>query len=137
MQIHKTCLRLLVMGGVSILSSLSISMLVAGAAESGQEKRADALPATQPESQDPAPSPPPQVQADIALLNSLSVTGWEGMSTRGYYPAAGRLFTDDAKTAEEVNGKPAWLLLEFGCTDAATRQFHRGHRYCTISLIRF
>ena len=74
---------------------------------------------------------------DLALVSSLSVPGWEGLQALKLSLSKNSLVAPDAKAVEEVQGKPASILVEYGCTEVVSRRFRRGEHYCQASLFRF
>ncbi len=80
---------------------------------------------------------PAQLKNDMSLLNSLSVNGWEAASAAGFNPEKDRLIAEDGKAIQEIGGKPVSIVLEYGCLNAASREFRRGQRRCTITLLFF
>lgn len=80
---------------------------------------------------------PQDLKNDLTLISSLEVPGWEGLPPLGLALMKNALLGPDGKAVEEAGGKPADLLVEYGCTDVVSRQFRRGQRNCNLSLFRF
>lgn len=79
----------------------------------------------------------PDLKNDLALVSSLAVAGWEGLDPLKLSLSRNSLVTPGSKPVEEVQGKPASILIEYGCTEVVSRRFRSGQRYCEISLFRF
>lgn len=128
MQTHKTWQQALGFSGAALLSCLwSIHPVMA---ELSAQNATDSA----GENQEKLAS---QLRNDTALLNSLSEPGWEAQTATAFNSEKNRILSADGKEAQEIAGKPASIILEYGCLDGVSKQFHRGHRYCAITLLRF
>jgi hypothetical protein len=74
---------------------------------------------------------------DLSLIRSLAVAGWEGLEPQKLSLSRNTLVSPDGKTVEDIQGKPADVLVEYGCTQAVSRRFRQQERYCHVGIFRF
>ena len=77
------------------------------------------------------------LQTDLAIANSLSLAGWEGLPPHALNKSRDALVGHDGNPPSEPVGVSPVLLMEFGCTDVVTRRFRRGNRFCVVQIYRF
>ncbi len=90
----------------------------------------------------PPVAPSPRIftsdgERDAAFLDTLSVQGWEAKAGSSIHLAENQLLNSDNKPIEEIARKPSSVLIEYGCSNVTEKQFKRGHRVCTVYLLRF
>ncbi|MBX9690574.1 MAG: hypothetical protein K2X27_27915 [Candidatus Obscuribacterales bacterium] len=71
------------------------------------------------------------------ILSSLSLSGWEAPELEKYSLQNHKLVAAGGALVEEAGGKPASVLLEYGCIAVFKRQFKRGTRNCVLTLFQF
>ena len=82
-------------------------------------------------------APAPNPKNDLDVLSLLAVPGWEGLEAQKFSLSKNLLVNSAGKAVEEVQGKPASVLIEYGCTEVASRRFQNKQHNCEASLFRF
>lgn len=78
-----------------------------------------------------------QMSSDLMLLSSIETRGWQGCTALCLNRAGDRVLDPEGRTVEELAGKPASVLLEYGLSHAIVREYKRDSRVCKLSLLRF
>ena len=82
-------------------------------------------------------SPTVDLADDIKLLKSIDVPGWDAQPAMGLINSQNNLVGHEDKPFDEIGGKPAAILVEYGCIDVATRIYKRGQRQLHVNLFHF
>lgn len=84
-----------------------------------------------------AKAPEKSMPSAQALISALSGPGWEALPLVTLSAVGSAMVTSEGKSVSDVGGQPANILLEYGCTDAASRSFRRGNRQCSVNSFCF